>query len=516
VSFSKATVAPPGDLLLHDAALHIYRVPILWLPVFWLRSPARVGVLPPDLAYRGTDGVYLGGGAHVPLRPGDARHALDLRAGAYFKGGMVLDARLRTAESSTRVRWDWLDTTGTTLDARGSVAPSPVSSVAWDVDAIRGARGVFATTDLEPAARRWDRAGAEAAVRSDGWIFATSVRAVASRGGGMADVGAVGPVATVRNSGSAGAALTYDVGADGGQVRGDGLRALSFARAEAGAAVATTLGALGVEVRARGAGDLVADGARTGVDGVGWARATAGVPVGRAYDSTEPNDPWLHRIEPRVGLSAAAARVDGLLGAAPGRGAAGLRGEAWVADAGLASALGRWGARDGLEVDASFGGAGDASRVLPLARWRAAASGKMVALGAEGGHTTAPPGPGHAAVARLRVGPAAGLHVVGLTAVRDGVDPVLARLVGDPSVEPGAGFLARGGWTAGGRVSIPWWSLVTSSVGADFDLDRRELVGARAGIEVRDRCRCLVVRTAAAHRVGRGGVDVWVTIDLAP
>lgn len=524
IAFDEAAVAPPGDLVLHDAALYVYRVPIFWLPVFWLRSPARIGLLPPDVAYRGVDGVYAGAGVHVPLRAGDAARALDVRTGAYFKGGMVLDGRLRTSESTTRVRWDFLREAGTTFDARGSFVARELG-VAWDVDAIRGARGLLATTDLEPAARRWDRAGAEAAVRADGWTLAASVRAVAPRGGSISELGAIGPVITARNSGSAGGAFTYDVGIDGGQVRGEGLRALSFARGEMGLAVATTAGPLGLEARARGAGDLVADGQRQGVDGVAWGRAQASLPVGRAYASSEPSDPWLHRVEPRVGVSGATAHVEDLIGARPGRGAAGLlRGEAWMADVGLTSALGRWGARDGFEIDGGVGVADVRGYPRGLARWRAAARGRMVGAGAEGAHLVdgvvsgSPPLPtgGHAALLRTRVGPAYGLHVAAAAAFRDGIDPVLARLVGDPSVDPGAGFLSAEGWTAGGRVSVPWWSLVTTTAGADFDLDRRQLVGARAGVEIRDRCRCLVVRTAAAHRIGRDGVDVWITIDLAP
>src|SRR5262249_25682812 len=200
VSFDSAAVAPPGDLILKDATLQVYRVPIFWLPYFWLRSPSRVGVLPPDVAYRGVDGMYAGGGVHVPLRPGDPLHALDLRAGAYFKGGAVGDVRIRTEASTTRVRLDHLEDSGLTVDARGSFDKKELG-VAWDLDAIRGARGVLATTDLESVARRWDRAGAEGSVRGDGWLFSTALRSVALRGGSMSDLDAYGPVLTLRKSG---------------------------------------------------------------------------------------------------------------------------------------------------------------------------------------------------------------------------------------------------------------------------------------------------------------------------
>src|ERR1019366_1054713 len=96
-----------------------YHVPILWLPLFWLRSPGNIGLLPLDVAYRGGDGLYLGAGVHLPWSKGDPKDGLDLRAGAYLTGGFAADARLRTEATFTRVRVDDLrGDTGVSLDAR--------------------------------------------------------------------------------------------------------------------------------------------------------------------------------------------------------------------------------------------------------------------------------------------------------------------------------------------------------------------------------------------------------------
>ena len=35
-------------------------------------------------------------------------------------------------------------------------------------------------------------------------------------------------------------------------------------------------------------------------------------------------------------------------------------------------------------------------------------------------------------------------------------------------------------------------------------------------LELRDHCGCIILRGTGAHRIGREGVDVWITIDLAP
>jgi hypothetical protein len=46
------------------------------------------------------------------------------------------------------------------------------------------------------------------------------------------------------------------------------------------------------------------------------------------------------------------------------------------------------------------------------------------------------------------------------------------------------------------------------------DLDAGELVAALGSLELHDPCNCVVVRATAAHRIGRGGVDAWVSVDL--
>jgi hypothetical protein len=97
---------------------------------------------------------------------------------------------------------------------------------------------------------------------------------------------------------------------------------------------------------------------------------------------------------------------------------------------------------------------------------------------------------------------------------RDGVDPVVARALVDAPLEPASGFLDATGWTGGARVAVPLGSRVTTRAGADVDLDARQLVAALGSLELHDPCNCVVVRATASHRIGRGGVDVWLTVDL--
>ena len=108
-----------------------------------------------------------------------------------------------------------------------------------------------------------------------------------------------------------------------------------------------------------------------------------------------------------------------------------------------------------------------------------------------------------------------GARVVANVATREGIDPVLARSLTDASVESPGGFLLREGTTGGAGLVIPWARAFTTSAGIDADVTTKELVAARGGIELRDRCNCITLRANGSHRLGRDGVDVWLSIDFA-
>jgi hypothetical protein len=540
ISFDGAIVAPPGDLVLRQPKLIVYDVPIFWLPYFWLRSPARLGLLPPDVAYRGPDGMFLGGGVHAPWRWGDGSSGLDLRAGAYLKGGVAVSGELKTPSSVTSARFDRLGSTGLGVDARGALEDTRRrDGIAWDVDVLRGARGVFSTTELDAAARVHDRASAEAWIRDGGFTLATGLRTTGTRGGDALALGASGPVATVRRGEAIGGIGDYDIAVTGGALRTDRTSTtdeiaspltLSYARAEAGATLAGRVGPTALSTTARGAGDVASDGREHGRDGAVSLRAEGSLPLVRGFASSDPADPWRHRIDPKIGASALAARGDALLGVRPGRGLAVTSGTAWTAEAGASTALGRWGRGDGAELHLTTGAV--ASDVHPEAaiRWRGAATWRALGLGAEGGHvvrlgrrTSGVSGTGSAIATHARIGAADGLHLGATIAGRRGVDPILARLLTDAPLEPSGGFFAAEGWTGGALLAVPFSRAVLTRAGADMDLGERVLLAARGSIELRDSCECVAVRLTGAHRLGRAlpgqagaGVDVWLTIDLAP
>lgn len=556
IEFEKAIVAPPGELILKAPKLEIYGVPVIYLPWFWMRSDEKVGLLPPDIAYRGQDGFYAGGGVHLPWKDRGERQALDLRSGGYLEGGFVADARLLSPIGTTKIRFDRLPGArapvllvpgsaaknaddGLFVDARGA-SIGDGTTIAWDADVLRGRRGVAASSELDAAAKPWDRAVASGALRAGPLVAETGFRAVTRRGGDLVAIEASGPFAALRSSGAIASGLTYDATVEGGALRLSGMAAslaavqppaitpdtLSYARAEVGALGATTFGPISASATARAAGNVAAEGRRDGGDRAGTARLRLGLPLARALASSdeeqhERSDPWVHVIEPFAEASVLHARGNGILGSLPGRGLASIEGTAPVTSAGVGSTLGRWGRREALEIiaaaGAAYGSSATPSGVRPLARGRISAT--LAPLGAqlETAHVIGMDGAttGSAVVARVRIGPSDGARVLANVATRAGLDPVLARALTDASVEAPSGFLAREGTTGGLGLVLPWARALTTSVGVDADATARELVGARAGFELRDRCRCVTLRANGSHRIGREGVDVWVALDFA-
>ncbi len=557
IEFDKAIVAPPGELILKNPKLEIYGVPVMYLPWFWMRSDEKVGLLPPDIAYRGQDGVFVGGGIHLPWKDRGTRQALDLRGGGYVDGGFATDVRLRSPIASTKIRYDRLPGArapvlpvpgsaamnaddGLLVDARGATHGDG-TSVAWDADVLRGRRGVAATTDLDAAAKPWDRASAAGALRMGPVIAETGFRAITRRGGDLVAIDASGPFAAVRTSGAIGSGVTYDATLEGGALRVSGSAAslaaieppaitpdtVSYGRAEIGALAANTIGPVAASFSARGAGNLAAEGRRDGGDRAGTAKLRLGLPLARAFDTgpdedpAERNDPLVHVIEPFAEASVLHSAGTAILGTLPGRGIAAISGTAPVADAGIRSVLGRWARRESLELTAAggaaFGSSATESGVRPLARGRLSATFSAIGGEVDTAHVLgdAASTSGSVVVARVRIGPADGARVLANVATREGLDPVLARALSDATLESPSGFLSRTGTTGGAGVVIPWARALTTSFGADADATARELVAARGGIELRDRCNCVTLRANGSHRIGRSGVDVWIALDFA-
>jgi hypothetical protein len=239
----------------------------------------------------------------------------------------------------------------------------------------------------------------------------------------------------------------------------------------------------------------------------------------RGFASADEGDPWVHRTEPRLEAALLETHPGEVFVAPAARGMAAPSGGAWVLAGRWANSLGRIGSRGAIDLDAIGGAVGDAGGASPALRVRVGASGPWVGLVADAARvfalsSTSPSAGGGALVARARMGPEVGLNVTAHLAERDGVDPVIARALVEAPLEPASGFLSTTGWTGGARLALPLGSRVTARGGGDYDFGARALVAALASVELHDPCNCVVVRATAAHRIGREGVDAWLSVDL--
>ncbi len=537
-----ATVAPPGDLLLESPTVEMYGTPVLWLPWFWLRAPSRVGVLPPLLAYRGADGLFIGGGVHmpwssvprprapwpVPETPPD--RLATLRAGGYALGGARVEATYRTPGSFGRVAWDHLRESGVAIDARGRAGDKATGPrVAWDVDALLGRRALVATSDLGAASRPFDHGRAEAFTDVGGVTVASGVDFVSPRGVTPFQGWALGPALSLSRAGAVGEHVTYDAAFTGGTLAHGqgtaGASSVTFARGASRVESAFVAGPVSLSVAGRGILDGVAAAgeARTAdlVNRAGDVRVRASVPVGRAHGVDR--DPWLHRIEPEVALGAISVHEETalVLGPAFSRGAS-LRGSAVLAEAGLAQAIGRWGARQTIELDLRGGAIAGANQARPVLRGRGHAGLDALSLGVEAAHVAGGPRgipggeAGSVVLGRVRVGRRDGPSLGLRSALRGGADPILARALVDPATEPSSGYLATEGLSVGASAVYPWSRLVVTAAHVDHDVSNAELLFARGSLTLRDRCECLGLTASGGKRLGREGIDVWLTIQVGP
>lgn len=535
LSFRGGAVAPPYDLVLNRVKLELFGLPLFYLPILWIRAPARAGLLMPELAYRGKDGVYGSVGGHLPLTPGSMTEGFDLRVGGYARGGFAAETKLRTQRTNLTVRLDTMRSftrgdgvsgTGVTVDARGVAGPGIERArpgdarVAWDADMLVGRRALFATTALEAAARPYDRARAEAFVVGRDLAVATGVRTLSTRGTALDQNLTGGPYASVGLRRALGETVLVDGNAEVGVLGQAAAASASYVRGEAGVYVADHAGPLLAELRARVAGSAYhTDSASDALDGAASSEASLGLPLARGFGA----GPWplRHRLEPKVGVRVLGARGADPFGVAAGRGLRAVRGEAAVAEASVLSSMGRLGAHGAWDVEAAGGVVGvsrdtDAAREgRPAARIRHALSFTHAALLAEGAVVGAR-AEGVAVAAHGRLGRRDGVSLRSRVFAAQGLEPTLARLLVDPLREAPTAYVGRAGVTGGASLRIPFTAWLAVDGGADADLTERTLLGARAGLEIRDRCGCFVVRLAGSQRLGRDGTDVWLAVDLMP
>ena len=521
IAFSGARIEAGGDLFVRSPRLLLFGLPVLWLPYFWLRPPDQIGLLFPSISIRGANGLLLGSGVHLPFREADgAARAFDLTAAGYVKGGFELGARLTTPSSSTSVVADHIGGDRVLIAARGALA-EPGASLAWEADAIRGARARSGTIDLDAAARPFDHAALEATLRAASGPalsdFTAGVIARAGRGQGPV---VAGPSARFAASGSIGSLGTWSAGLDG-LLLGNAIpgAALPIGRAAIEAELAARPGPFtlvaSAGARAEVAGDAPISPISPSRDATVGARIELDLPLRRDFARGAGEAPWQHRVAPSLAVAASASAQRGAfftplsLTAPPGLG---------LAAAGITTSFGR---ADGpsLRLEARGGAALRAAGASALVAGRLAASAPLVSASLEVAAVPASRSPGSALIGRARFGPEDGPTLALGLAGQTGRGAREARAIADLRSPAAAGelaYLAASGWTGNVEAMIPWIGVMRSGVRTDVDLGTGAVLALRGLTEYRNACGCLKLGASAAHRVGREGVDVIFSIDLAP
>lgn len=498
---SHATLAPPTDALFANARLEVGGVPLLWSPGLWLRAPTRAGLTFPRLSYRGDDGVFVADGAYLPLGVEDGRvtRSLSVGAGVYSRGGARLEAELDTESSTSRVAWDHVDRSALELDAHGSATLSE-ATIAYRVDALRGARAAVASSSLEVAARRTDRARLSVS-HVDELALGFGLRADAPRAGAMRDLGAAGPELYLGATRGLGDSTNLDVFALArtSTTSGNHSQTSLFERGT----LSTNLrpGPFGLGLILAHSGDLqVSENRSLGVLR-GGASGRIGLPLLRNFGALT------HFVEPVLvarGLVEAAHR------SAPFDTESALLGAG-----GFDTSLGERATRQALRLSVRGGALNQAGVTELVGMTRTGADAHL--LGVSQSLVLLSESSSLISLSRVRLGPSDALHLLIRADGASHGSPARARWLFDDSwFDPARPILDRTGWSGGSELSVPWTRALTSTASVDYDLTNRELLAAWGGVGYRHPCGCLAVASFVGHRVGRGGFDAWLGFDLAP
>jgi hypothetical protein len=123
-------------------------------------------------------------------------------------------------------------------------------------------------------------------------------------------------------------------------------------------------------------------------------------------------------------------------------------------------------------------------------------------------------------VFNARLGASNGVFVSARAVEGIGVVPVLTRFavagVGAAWDAPWVSWFEGSGSAIGGSLGVPWARFLKSTADADYDASNKILLGVRGSLGYLHPCGCLKVTLWGAERLGRGGFDSYVSVDLAP
>ncbi len=366
-------------------------------------------------------------------------------------------------------------------------------------------------------------------------IVGAGVRAVGARGStGPSEQPAWGPRVSLGLGGAIDSFGAWDALTTATVLTDPLLGTTNLARSEGGVDLAARPSIFVLRLRLREVLTAADAGELAALDAIGSGRVELAVPFARAYPTDEA--PLVHVIEPRVQGSLVAAKTSGAYWSATGRPVALTNGEVAIGSGGIRTAWGRLLGHSGGVVEADAGGVvplsdavwNDPSSPFPpvplasaghpatVARLRTSWSSRFIGWGAEAAsHLRAPRG--RLLVGKARLGEQDGWHLVAKAAGRVGIEPLVARALASATAEePSGGWLAAEGWTAGAEIAAKFTRSVGATLSAQEDLTQKTLLDVHGSIGYAHPCRCISIDAFGGKRLGREGIDVWVSIDLAP
>jgi hypothetical protein len=468
-----AHLAPNGDLRLSRTTLQLGDVPVLWLPVMLVRTGREPALLPPEIGFRGDDGLLLGTGAYVPVGPADVE---------------------------VRGRW----ATAGRLEAR---AAAELPAAHADVAAFRGDARVRARGHTGPLAFEVDRATDPRIVDRLESTLPEAAREPLHSAVYVAlplgDVATVSTGATVH--GDAGAAPRLAASA-GGPLGWSHLLGRTSVLADRDVSTGTERADAASAVEVRGAGGPVRLGAEIGARATAWrgeddaARVVAGgaadarLPLERRYGALR------HEVSPGIALRTIAA--ERASGKAPG-----------VDDRDRISPRARADASFESRLDGSEGEIAQGSIVASVSDHPFGSAEGSV--GPVTGAAAWDPDPGVATLLEVgaSVSPGALDVDLGWRRIRPGASPLTVE---DASAFAGADpfALARPAEEAWGGVGVRWPLGIRTGAEARYDLVARTASWMAARLGWSARCRCLSVDAVASRRAGRDLPEAFVSVTL--
>jgi len=508
VSYDRALVAPPTDLLLHDSTLRFCGLPFFYTPVFWVRSPSRLGLFVPRLAWRGTDGGYVGSGVHVPLSKSvdPSPEFLDVNLGGYLAGGWDLETQLVTTNTVTSVRHDWLRRGLLSVDALGHRRLAEGAALTFRIDALRGLRGLTGPVSFDAATRRQDRLRIELSHGVDALHYAVGYAADPPRAG------------RVRDLDERGAVMRAGIGTALGEfghvettsflrtnTRHDGEEQLRF----------TQLGHVGIDARpsvfamSLDGYQRFATGARLGErqnSAMLGSEFRLALPLVRRYVLSERLlDHW---VEPFLGVRGAMGRgwlVDGAARVVQGG----------AAELGIGSTVGHLGGTGAGRLELKGGVLRHQARTLqalslaPLLSFDVLGAGGELAILSSGAALS---------TARLRLGQTNGVSLRLQLEGRSGAHAGSIRWMNREGWDSHEAtyLFDESGWTAGSSLLVPIGRTLAVHGRTDVELRQPRLLAERMAVTYRHGCGCAAATLDGGHRLGRAGWDVSLYLDIMP